>query len=100
MLLDTRYPQEMTESDKATTVERRASHETPKFFRHPKLSFASCVDSIKESIRKISGCKDVPPEAKAGPVRKIAIVGGARPLVAAQEHQQRKVTVQGGQVSM
>ena len=82
----------MADSD---TVERQVSHEAPKLLRPLNhLSFASCVDSIKEGIRKLSGCKD---ENRKPPARKIAVAAGAEghPL---QEHRQMRATVQGGQI--
>lgn len=63
-----------------------------------RFSFASCVDSIKEGIRKISGCsKDPPAEPHT---RKIDAAGSPHPLEKTQQWdgRQTKATVQGGQI--
>lgn len=96
----------MADSDKATTLERVISSEGTKLFRPRKLSFASCVDSIKEGFRKISGSKEAHyVEADNGridrkPAGKIAVVGAALP--AHPLHQTlgagHRATVHGGQI--
>ncbi len=82
----------------------------PKLFRPPKLYFASCVDSIKEGIRKISGFKEAynvdggKAEEEGGggrkSGRKITVVGAALPAHPLQQSQglAHRATVQGGQI--
>ena len=59
---------------------RKVSDDTSPSLRPPaRLSFASCVDSIREGLRKLSGCRDVPESnvylpSSSQPKRKTAVV--------------------------
>ena len=66
--------------------------------RQTRLTFATCVDSIKEGIRKISGCSKDPPAEQ--PTRNTDAVGSPHPLETTQQWDatRGKATVQGGQI--
>ena len=64
--------------------DRRPSDDMDRSLRPPKISFTSqCVDSIREGLRKISGCKDVTEEGvhipnSPNPRRKTAVIHSPR----------------------
>lgn len=68
----------MTDSERAAAGKWKPGREPARLLRPSKFSF---VDSIKEGFRRISGCRELPEQAKKErAAQRMGVVGPAHPM--------------------